>query len=383
MLWVVRGLLFLAAWIGACAPAGPPSVERSQSSTAAAPMPSAIATSRTPARVVLIAGGDVDLARIRGKMLLADPNRDDLAPVKWLLDGGDLRFANLESTISDQRGETERPWNKRVFTAPPAAAAALRHARIDIVSLANNHAWDYGEAALYETFEHLDRAGIAWVGAGKSRDEAYAPRIVERNGMKLAFVAVTAVWNQPLEPHPGKERIANADREALVAAVRRARAIDGVDAVIVSHHGGEEFVDEPLPGTRDLLRAALEAGADVVIGHHPHVIQRAAFRNGKPILYSVGNLLMRMVTGQPWTEFGMLARIEIERGAATRLSICPFRIFGLELVPLAKDPQRSMYEAHFRQRFERMLERGALFEPDAGASLGEFDADGCAPLVPR
>jgi poly-gamma-glutamate synthesis protein (capsule biosynthesis protein) len=387
----MRGLL-VALSLAACAPAGaPPSVEATDPAPAmtavaatAAPASSAPDTpdKETPVRLVLVAGGDIDLARIRGRLLLEDPTRNDLAPVGFLLDKGDVRFANLESTISDQGGETERPENQRVFTAPPPAADVLARSRIDIVSLANNHAWDYGEPALLETFERLDRAGVAWVGAGRSRAEAYTPRVVERNGFKLAFVAVTAVWNQPFHPHPGKERVADADREATLAAVRAARAIDGVDAVIVSFHGGEEFTEEPGPGTRELLRAAIDAGADVVVGHHPHVIQRVAFHRGKPILYSVGNLLMRMVTGQPWTEFGMIARIELDSTRPTAVSICPFRIFGLELVPLARDPRRTMIEAHFRKRFEGLLSRGLLWEPDATAVLGAFDADGCAPISP-
>jgi poly-gamma-glutamate synthesis protein (capsule biosynthesis protein) len=299
-----------------------------------------------------------------------------------LLDRADQRFVNLESIISDQGGETQSPINKLVFSAPPPAAAALARAHIDIVALANNHAWDYGREALLETFTHLDRAGIAYVGAGRTRAEAYAPRLITHDGFTLAFLAVTDTWNQQLDPHPGRGHIADAQLDALRDSVTRAKAMPGVDKVVVSYHGGYEYFDRPHPETRELLRAAITAGADAVIGHHPHVVQRVGFVDGKPILYSLGNLLMRMVTGRPWTEFGILARLTFHHGAATEVAICPFRIAGFDQIPLAADPHRRAQEAHFRAQLERLLRIGALVDPNQAARLGAFGSDGCAPVTP-
>jgi len=332
--------------------------------------------------VTLIAGGDVSYGRLRGQRLLREPQRNDLSSLGSLLGSAALRFVNLESTISDQQGQTQAPNNKLVFTAPPIAAAALKRAQIDIVALANNHAWDYGKDALFETFAHLEGVQVPYVGAGRTRAEAYAPRLIRRDGITLAFLAVTASWNQELDPHPGREHIADAQLDTLVDSVQQAKAMAGVDKVIVSYHGGYEYVDRPHPGTRELLGAAMAAGADVVIGHHPHVIQRIGFVEGRPILYSLGNLLMRMVTGRPWTEIGLLARLTFHRDAATSVEICPFRISGFDQIPLADDPNRSAQEAHFRVKLERLLRIGALVDPDQAASLGAFGADGCAPVTP-
>ncbi len=365
---------------GALAQSAPPS------SSAAAPTPagslSAGVERPNDARLTLLAGGDVSFGRMRGQRLLREPERNDFATLAPLFDAVDLRFVNLECTISDQGGETQSPISQLVFTAPPPAAAALARARIDVVSLANNHAWDYGQSALLETFERLEAEKVAYVGAGRTRDEAYAPLVVERNGFKLAFVAVTAIWNQELEPHPGREMVADAEEASLVASVKRARAIEGVDAVIVSHHGGYEYVDRPHPGTLALLDAAVEAGADVVIGHHPHVIQRVAFVGERPVLYSVGNLLMRMVTGQPWTQFGMLARVTLRRGVPAGIEVCPFRIHGLEPIPLAGDPQRDTFQHIFRSKFDQLLAFGERERAGTGAVMGDFGADGCAPIRP-
>jgi poly-gamma-glutamate synthesis protein (capsule biosynthesis protein) len=331
--------------------------------------------------VTLIAGGDVSFGRLRGQRLLREPERDDFAPLRRWMDAADVVFVNLESTISDQDGETQSPINKLVFTAPPQAAVSLARAGVDIVSLANNHAWDYGEAALFETFARLTEAGVAHVGAGKTRADAYAPRVVDKNGQSLAFIAVTAVWNQVFVPHPGKERVADAAREPLVASIASARKA-GADKVIVSYHGGYEYVDEPHSETVALLHAAIDAGADAAIGHHPHVIQRVAFYRNKPIYFSLGNMLMRMVTAKSWTEFGALARITFAPDASTIVELCPFHIFGFDPIPLSDDPRRTTYERHFRFHMDRLQRNGKLIDPESAATLGAFGADGCAALTP-
>jgi poly-gamma-glutamate capsule biosynthesis protein CapA/YwtB (metallophosphatase superfamily) len=331
--------------------------------------------------VVLVAGGDIDMGRVRGQVMLGDPRRDGLDAFDDLFAAGDLRFANLESTITDQNGSTQHPSNTLVFTAPPAAAQALARAGVDLVSLANNHAWDYGEAGLVETFDRLEAASIPWVGAGRTRDAAHAPVVIEKNGQRVAFIAVTDVWNQAYEPHPGKDRIADADAEDLPAAVRAARARPDVDRVVVSYHGGSEYLDQPLPRTREILIGALDAGADAVIGHHPHVVQRVELHDGKPILYSLGNLLMRSAVAHPWTAYGMTARLAfpVGRGPIT-VAICPHRTLGLDAIPLASDPLRKVTSHHFRTRFERLLRAGARIDPDSAVVMDEFGDDGCAQL---
>ena len=352
------------------------------SSAAAAPAASSSAAVSNAEDIVVIAGGDVSFGRGRGQRLLREPERNDFANVMPLFGSADLRFINLECTISDQGGETQSPIGQLVFTAPPPTAAALARAQIDIVSLANNHMWDYGQDALLETFTRLEAANIAYVGAGRTRADAYAPRVIAHDGFKVAFVAVTAIWNQELDPHPGREMVADAQLDTLRASVRAAKQLPDVAAVLVSHHGGYEYFDRPHPGTLELFDAAIEAGADAVIGHHPHVIQRVGFVAGKPAIYSVGNLLMRMVTGKPWTQFGMFARLRLRRGKTPQLEVCPFRIHGLEPIPLAGDPQRETFQRLFRTKFDRMLAFGERERPGTGASMGAFAADGCAPVVP-
>jgi poly-gamma-glutamate synthesis protein (capsule biosynthesis protein) len=228
-----------------------------------------------------------------------------------------------------------------------------------------------------QTFANLERVHIPYVGAGRSRTRAYQPVVVEKNGWRIAFVAVTAVWNQNIHPHPGREFIADADRQSLLSAVRQAKARSDVDRVILSYHGGDEYETRPYPATRALLGDAIRAGADAVIGHHPHVVREIAFVEGRPIVFSLGNLLMRMVTGKPWTEYGMLARLRFDKAGSTAIDICPLRIFGLEPVALTGDKRRL---AFFHAKFSQLLHVGGMTSPGTRARLASFGPDGCAAV---
>ncbi|UQA57853.1 CapA family protein [Polyangium aurulentum] len=329
-------------------------------------------------RLTLVAGGDVSFGRLVGQILLREPERALFAPMEALLRSADVRFVNLECPISDQGKETVSPENNLVFNGPPASANALVRAGITVVSTANNHAWDYGKPAMLETLTHLDRAGVLHAGTGGTIEEARRPAIVDHEGFRLAILAVTDVWNQgALSKHPGREFVASADSSELTGAVRALRAEGKVDAIVVSYHGGEEYRDDPLPTTRALAEAVIDAGADAFLGHHPHVAQGIAFRAGKPIVYSMGNLLMRMHSGHPETEMGLVVRLELLRGGdKPKLWACPVRIQGIEPIPLGADPRRSANEGRF---FGRLT---ALSRRVGDATFGAVGADGCAPVTP-
>jgi poly-gamma-glutamate synthesis protein (capsule biosynthesis protein) len=339
------------------------------------PAPNAAAAPRDS--LTLIAGGDVCLGKALGQELLRDPAYDPFAPAAALLASADVRFVNLEGQLSDQRGETQHPGNPLVFTGPPAGADALARAGITVVSVANNHMWDYGEGAFLETLRHLERAGVAYAGGGRTRRRAYTPVLIERDGFRVAVLAVTDIWNQgTLWEHPARERVAAADVEGLAATVRAARVKLHADAVVVSQHGGVEYLDWPPPHTRAFARASIDAGADAFLGHHPHVIQGVEVWRGRPIFYSLGNFVMTMSGEHPEAAIGMLARLRLRRGAPPEVEVCPVRSEGLGVVPLAADPQRVATEAAFTERLKRVSTSARRAAP----ALGPFAADGCAPL---
>lgn len=348
-------------------------------SPALTPPPPATALAIAPAareRLVLLAGGDVSFGRVVGQELLRAPARDLFAGLGAWIAGADLRFANLEGPLSDQKGETQRVGRPLVFTGPPGGADALSRAGFSVVSTANNHAWDYGRAALFETMTNLERVGITYAGTGRDRQQAYQPAVVAVGGFRVGFLAVTDIWNQgPLGEHEGASFVAEADGAVLAKAVRRLQGSGEVDAVVVSYHGGSEYLDEPVQRTQAILRGAIDAGADVVLGHHPHVVQGVEWRAGKPIFYSLGNLLMRMNKDQAWTEFGLVARVTLSREGRAEVAACPTRIDGITPVPLYRSVNRQWYERRF---FGHL---GAVSRRVGGVVIGAAGADGCAELT--
>lgn len=375
-----RGLLLLC--LAACREPPPPSgteAPGASASSAPATVPSGGGEAGEPQaqELVLLAGGDVELARATGQALLRDPTLDPLAPLNPWLRGADLRFVNLEGPLSDQRGQTMSPTNRLVFTGPPCGAEALARASIDLVSTANNHAWDYGKSALLETLVHLDRAGVRHVGTGADLAAARAPVILSHRGLRVGFLAATAAWNQgPLGRHEGRHHVASADPSWLLPAVRALKE-QGVHFVAVSHHGGEEYQEAPLPGARKLHTSLIEAGADVVLGHHPHVLQGVQWHRGRPIFHSLGNLLMQMHRDHPWTGWSMMARLRLRPGEAPRVELCPLRIVGLKPVPLRGDLQEKALWPIFRQRLR------SISAHTGGIELDDPGEDGCAGARPQ
>ncbi len=246
-----------------------------------------------PRNVTLAAVGDVMLARSVGERIVADGPGVPFAGVAGILRGADVAVANLECAISD-RGE---PAPKGfTFRAPPVAADALVAGGIDLVSLANNHSLDYGPDALADTGAVLDARGIAHAGAGPNAVAARAPAIFARNGLRIAFLAYVDVpieWRgfdtrqwEATDTSPG---VAWLNVDQVQADVRAARQV--ADLVVVLMHFGHENEYTPNDTQRAQARAAIDAGAALVIGHHPHVLQPAEWYGSGLIVYSLGNFV--------------------------------------------------------------------------------------------
>lgn len=234
------------------------------------------------------------LARAIGEQILAQGPQFVFAGVQSTFDSADLLVGNLECAISD-RGQPE-PRKAYTFAAPPIAAEALALAGFDVLSLANNHAFDYGPEALADTQSLLDERGIAYVGAGADETAAHRPVIVEHNGLRLAFLAYVNVlvedggfdtrrWTATADS-PGVAW-ANADRIRSDVSAARAEA----DVIIVLLHSGYEGRLEPSPNQRQEAQAAIEGGAALVLGAHPHVLQPVEHYQNGLIVYSLGNFV--------------------------------------------------------------------------------------------
>jgi len=218
------------------------------------------------------------------------------APVADLLAEPDVTFANLETPVAPRAGAGAAV-REFFFNAPPAAVAALAHAGVDVVNVANNHLFDLGRAGFEETLAQLDAAGMPYVGAGPV-GRAAGPTLVERNGLRIALLAYAYGYNQAgNECPPGAGTCAvgaRLDREWALADVRAAAAT--ADAVVVSLHWGKEYASQPLEEDVAFAHRLVDAGALVVLGHHPHVLQPVEL-HPRPdgscavIAYSLGNFV--------------------------------------------------------------------------------------------
>ncbi|MDR2696959.1 MAG: CapA family protein [Holophagales bacterium] len=203
----------------------------------------------------------------------------------------DLAMANLETPIAPKTG---RPGIPFCFNAPSNLASALKETGVGLVFTANNHAFDQSVKGVAETLEHLDANDIKYAGSGLSRDAAESPVIMElRDGVRVAVLARTDIFNNNLNQRPDRPWVAALDADGTERTIREIRS--QVDLIMISVHWGNEY--ETLPNKRQRESAArlIAAGADVLIGHHPHVLQPFEWidsggRRGA-VAFSLGNFL--------------------------------------------------------------------------------------------
>lgn len=257
--------------------------------------------------IAVIAGGDVNLGRQTGQKILAGEIDYPFANMGEVLKTADIAFVNLESQLVDLGGETQSPTSEYRFAGPPEGAQSLANAGIDIVSLANNHMWDYGKNGLESTLKALDAMNVKYVGANMNTDELFKPVITEVKGKKIAWFAMTNLLNG-YENSGAANYIAFQNGAKIIEQIKAVK--DSVDWVFVSIHSGTEYAAAPSDALVKMAHDFIDAGADAVIGHHPHVPQKIEVYNGKPIFYSLGNFAF----WQPfsfWTENSFLAKLKL------------------------------------------------------------------------
>jgi len=237
-----------------------------------------------------------------------------------LIRAGDVAFCNLEGPCSDLGTPTIGKWI--TIAMRPAVIPALAEVGFDVAAVANNHALDYGHEAFLDTLERLEVAGIAGVGGGSNLAQAQRRVILERNGLRLGCLAyaVTIPWGyeatadrpgiapvrvqtfyeptrfgyyimaeQPGMPAKVVNVINPADLAVLQEQVRQTK--EDADAVVVSFHWGVAFLPDPAPYQPELAHAVVEAGADLVVGHHAHILQGVEVYQGVPIFYSLSDFV--------------------------------------------------------------------------------------------
>ena len=232
----------------------------------------------------LLAGGDVLMER--SERLGLDP----FASITPPLGSADLSVVNVEMAISDRGTARDKTY---VFRAPPPAATRIAAGGVRVGNLANNHAMDYGADALADTIDLLEGAGVVTIGAGRDIDEAYRYRVLTtRGGLDVAFVGASLIVPSGFAAGPTTPGIASAHTPDLARVLDTVRAATAAaDAVVVAVHWGIERNPCTTEAQRSLARQLLDAGADAIIGHHPHVLQPVVFTGEKLVAFSLGNFI--------------------------------------------------------------------------------------------
>jgi poly-gamma-glutamate synthesis protein (capsule biosynthesis protein) len=252
--------------------------------------------------VTLTSVGDINLGDGPGDVMAARGDRYPWTGVASRLRSADVAFGNLECAVSD-RGTAQV--KQYVFRGKPSRLKTLRgYAGLDVVNLANNHTGDYGKQAMADTVRYVRNAGLVGVGAGFDLAGARKPRVVERLGLKIVFVGFSDIGPYDFAAGPGTPGTRLASNENITADVRAARKLG--DVVVATFHWGVERDRNPSPRQRDFARVALAAGADAIIGAHPHVLQPISRpAPHKVVAYSLGNFVWSAGSG-PTAQTGLL-----------------------------------------------------------------------------
>jgi gamma-polyglutamate biosynthesis protein CapA len=225
--------------------------------------------------------------------------------VREELQSYDILFANLEGPISDKGEDVGGLYS---FRFEPKAIPALSEAGFDVFSLANNHAFNWGEVAFTDTIELLSSAGISSIGAGVTGSDAYLAKIFNIQDVRIAYLAFSEFRAGGIMSSSTDSGFAMISEEDIKKSVSQAESDS--DLVIVSYHFGEEYMDLPNEYQKKYAKLAIDYGADLIIGHHPHVVQTLEQYKNTYIIYSLGNFIFDQYFS-PETMQGGLLEVEV------------------------------------------------------------------------
>ncbi len=262
-----------------------------------------------PEPLRLIFTGDIMLDAGPGRVIQS--GRDPLAHFAATLADADFAVGNLESPVAT----TGQPLESKIysFRAHPRVLPVLKQ-HFSALAVSNNHSGDYGKDAFLETLALLKHHGLPYFGGGRDLAAAHAPLWIEKKGLRIAVLGYNEYKPRSFEAGPDWAGIAWSEDSQAVADIRAARAA-GADLVIPFMHWGWEHELQPGPRQRQLARTMIDAGADMVIGGHPHVTQGAEYYRGKLIVYSLGNFVFDGFDPPeiPETREGWLLRLSVDR----------------------------------------------------------------------
>jgi len=242
----------------------------------------------------------------------------DLLPV---IQSADLSIVNLEAPLSDRGVPVDKSGS--VFKGEETHAAGLAAVPFNVATLANNHVFDYGLDAFRDTLAVLDKHHIRHTGAGFSEQAAASPLVVDVNGITVGIVN----FSEGEDLTAARNNASGVMGWDLATVTKTVRALkQRVNIVLAICHGGIEYIPFPPPYVADAFQQVAEAGADAVVGHHPHVPQGLSFFKDVPIFHSLGNFIFYQETDLKFRKLGYLVMLGFTKAALVSVRIVPYRI---------------------------------------------------------
>lgn len=268
--------------------------------------------------ITVTAVGDMIFDSSPKRLMRAQGPTAPFSKVASILKKADVTVGNLESPLS-KRGSPV-PGKTFTFQGDPRAVQGLNYAGFDLLAMANNHARDYGAAALADTIRYLDAGKLAHAGAGATRTAAWKPAIIERNGARIAFLSFSEITPSNFAATSSRSGTAYTQSiDKVLAAIRAAKK--KADYVIVSFHWGIEGNYSPTARQVSEGRAAIRAGANLVLSHHPHVIQGVEFYRKGLIAYSLGNFIFDPLDQR--RHDSLILRLTVSQSGVTSVTATP------------------------------------------------------------
>lgn len=291
--------------------------------------------------VTVIATGDTMLGSWIEEIIKEKGHSYPFVHIKEYLDSADLHITNLEAPF----GKLGEPYDKQfTFRVDPDLVHVLRAGSVDIVSLANNHMMDYGPEPVQETRDLLDLHEILYAGAGSNLTEARQATIAEVNGKRIGFLSYSLTF--PEEFWASDTSAGTCFPYASFVYKDVARLKNKTDFVIVACHWGQELRTTPKDYQVELAHNLIDNGADVILGHHPHVVQGIEFYKGKLIAYSLGNFVFASYSER--ARDSMMLQISLSNEAIMKARIVPINVYNREVdfqpVPLTGDGRHAFLQ---------------------------------------
>jgi poly-gamma-glutamate synthesis protein (capsule biosynthesis protein) len=295
--------------------------------------------------VTLAAVGDILLDRDVGKKIDEFGIDYPFQKVADVLSSADIAFGNLECPLSEKGAKVIKPF---VFQAKPRNVQCLVKAGLDVVSLANNHTMDCGRTGLVETMETLRQNGVRWCGAGRHREDAEAATVLQVKGIKVAFVGFCDFIPEGAFLRDDKPTMAMASEENIRKSV--AAAHKKADVVIASFHWGVEFDSRPSERQIKFAHAAAESGGDLVLGHHPHVLQgievkqfhASRIMHHSLIAYSLGNFVFDQRRYGAMTSNTAILRCTLNKRGVVSAEVVPVKIEKCRPRPATEEEAKTI-----------------------------------------